>query len=253
MLPVSDDGRAHNVPAAGSSQRVHGGEDWNCVTMSNQGTFSMPEERSVFPLMVKLQGRKCVVVGGGKIAASKAAGLLAHGARVVVISPDAAPAIQRQARAGVLIWRQRRFSPKDVNRAFLVIAATDSVITNEAVFRACRARRVLCNAVDDPERCDFFYPAVVRRGSLLIAISTNGRSPALAARLRRELERQFGPEWSAWVEHLGKLRRDVLGRGQSAGNRRLHLAQMVSSRAFGRFVREQRENAGKTKPARRKG
>jgi precorrin-2 dehydrogenase/sirohydrochlorin ferrochelatase len=221
--------------------------------MSDQGTWFMPEERSVFPLMVKLEGRRCVVVGAGKIAASKAAGLLAHGARVVVISPVAVPTIQRQARAGLLIWRQRRFSPKDVNRAFLVIAATDSVITNEAVFRACRARRVLCNAVDDPERCDFFYPAVVRRGSLLIAISTNGRSPALAARLRRELERQFGPEWSAWVEHLGKLRRDVLGRGQSAGNRRLHLAQMVSSRAFGRFVREQRENAGKTKPARRKG
>jgi precorrin-2 dehydrogenase/sirohydrochlorin ferrochelatase len=200
---------------------------------------------------VKLEGQKCVVVGAGKIAASKAAGLLAHGAHVVVISPDAVPTVQRQARAGLLVWRRRRFSPKDVDGAFLVIAATDSVITNEAVFRACRARRVLCNAVDDPERCDFFYPAVVRRGSLLIAISTNGRSPALAARLRRELERQFGPEWSAWIEHLGKQRRDVLGAEQSARKRRLHLARMVSSRAFRQFVQGQRAGAGKRKPAKR--
>jgi precorrin-2 dehydrogenase/sirohydrochlorin ferrochelatase len=200
---------------------------------------SMP----LFPILVKLKARKCVVVGAGQIAAAKAAGLMRSGARVVVIGPRAVEWIQSRARAGKLAWRRRRFVAADVGHAFLVIAATDSSATNDAVFRACTARGVLCNVVDDPERCDFFYPAVVRRGPLQIAISTGGRSPALARRLRIELERQFGPEHGAWVEHVGRIRREILSQDLAAGERRRLLDQIASYESFERFL--QSHGAGK--------
>ena len=172
-------------------------------------------------MMIKLAGRKCVVVGAGKVAAGRVEGLLSAGARVVVIGPKAVGRIRVRAKAGELIWRPRRFSPRDLSGAFLAIAATDSPSTNESVFRFSRARRVLCNSVDDPEHCDFYYPAVVRRGPLQIAISTSGRSPALAARLRRELSRQFGQEWGALVERVGKKRQEILRRVPSTQRKRL--------------------------------
>lgn len=174
-----------------------------------------------FPMMMKLAGRKCVVIGAGKVAAAKIDGLLSCGARVVVIGPKAARRIRVSAKAGKLVWRPRRFSPRDLRGAFLAIAATDSPPTNESVFRFCQANKVLCNSVDDPQHCDFFYPAVVRRGPLQIAISTSGRSPALAARLRRELGRQFGPEWSTVVERVGKKRQEILRTAPSAQRKRL--------------------------------
>ena len=166
---------------------------------------------SLFPMMMKLTGRKCVVIGAGKVATAKIEGLLSCGARVVVIGPRAVPRIRARARTGKLVWRSRCFSSRDLRGAFLVVAATDSPSTNESVFRLCRARGILCNSVDDPEHCDFFYPAVLRRGPLQIAISTSGCSPALAARLRKELSRQFGPEWSTFVVQLGRKRREILG------------------------------------------
>lgn len=172
-------------------------------------------------MMIKLAGRKCVVIGAGKVAAAKIEGLLACGARVFVIGPKAVRRIRIWANAGKVIWWQRRFSPRDLRGAFLAIAAADSPSTNESVSRSCQAQKVLCNSVDDPAHCDFFYPAVVRRGSLQIAISTSGRSPSLAARLRRELSRQFGPEWSAFVERVGKKRQEILGSIQNTQRKRL--------------------------------
>jgi precorrin-2 dehydrogenase/sirohydrochlorin ferrochelatase len=191
---------------------------------------------SLFPILVKLKAKKCVVVGAGKIAAGKAVGLLASGAQVIVIGPRAAEWIQSQARAGKLIWRRRRFLSADVEQAFLVIAATNSKTTNEAVYRACVERGVLCNVVDDPEHCDFFYPAVVRRGALQIAISTEGRSPALARRLRIELERQFGSEYGAWVEQVGAMRQKLRRRDLPAAERRRLLDQIASRESFEQFV-----------------
>ncbi len=198
-------------------------------------------------MLVNLAGRKCVVVGAGSVAAAKLEGLLHCGADVVVVSPRAVPAIQRLARAGQLVWRRKAFSPGDVRGKFLVIAATNSNKMNEVVFRACAARRVLCNSVDDPKHCDFIYPAVARRGPLQIAISTGGRSPALAARLRRDLERQFGPEWGVWVEDLGQ-RRDELLRGKAPEkNRRRRLQQMATPKAFRAFLRDGSQTAARKK------
>lgn len=197
----------------------------------------MSKAPNFFPMLVRLTGRKCLVVGAGEIAAEKVAGLLIHGAQVEVVSPRAVEGIQKLVSQGKIVWRRRKFSPRDLDGAFLAVAATNSSIVNQSVFRACNARGVLCNAVDDPVHCDFFYPAVVRRGPLQIAISTNGQSPALAARLRRELETQFGPEWSDWVEHVGKLRRKILEKRMSAKARRERLLEMASPDQFQEFLR----------------
>jgi len=188
--------------------------------------------------MLRLEGRTCVVVGAGRVAAAKAAGLLHHGAEVVVVAPKAVNWIREKARAGKLVWRRRVFSSRDVRGAFLVVAATNSAASNGAVFRACQDQRVLCNVVDDPEHCDFFYPAVVRRGPLQIAISTEGNSPALAARLRKELERQFGPEWGPFVEHIGKLRQQFLSAGMPLKKQRAQLAELAGQKAFPSFRRQ---------------
>ena len=205
----------------------------------------------LFPAMLRLERQICVVVGAGRIAAAKIEGFLRHGARVVVVSPRALKRIRDLARAGRLVWRRRKFSPKDVQGALLVVAATDSSLVNETVFHACGARRILCNVVDDPEHCGFFYPAVVHRGPLHIAISTNGRSPALASRLRRELQRQFVPEWSAWVEHVGRMRRELLRAKMPAQARRRHLLQIVAPKAFRAFLQERKRTSAGAESAKR--
>jgi precorrin-2 dehydrogenase / sirohydrochlorin ferrochelatase len=191
----------------------------------------------LFPMMVKLDSRRCIVVGGGEVAASKTGMLLGCGAQVVVIAPCATESIQALARQAKLKWTARDFVAADLNGAFLVVAATNSPAVNEEVFRAGRARGVLCNVVDDPEHCDFFYPAVVRRGALQIAISTAGYSPALAHRLRVELEHQFGPEYGAWLEEVGQRRREIMARDLSEVHRRELLERIASRESYENFVR----------------
>ncbi|MFI5115641.1 MAG: bifunctional precorrin-2 dehydrogenase/sirohydrochlorin ferrochelatase [Terriglobales bacterium] len=195
---------------------------------------------SLFPIFLKLTKKKCVVVGAGKIAAAKAAGLLRSDAHVVVVGPEATEWVQDQAREGKLIWQPREFAADDIAQAFLVIAATSSSAANEAVFRACAAHRVLCNVVDDPERCDFFYPAVVRRGPLQIAISTGGQSPALARRLRTELEQQFGPEYGEWVEYVGEMRKQILRQRLTTQERRRLMDKISSPKSLEQFLRDRR-------------
>jgi len=191
---------------------------FTCVTI----TAAMPHADShLFPLMAKLKGRKCVVIGAGKVAAAKIEGLLSCGAKVLVVAPEAVIRIRARARADELVWRARAFSARDLRGAFLAIAATDSASINESVFRACQKQKILCNVVDDPEHCDFFYPAVVRRGPLQIAISTSGSSPALAARLRRELARQFGREWAPFVRQIAAKRKKLLRLPPSAQRKKL--------------------------------
>ncbi len=201
----------------------------------------------LFPMFMKLQQRRCVVVGAGKIAAKKAGGLLAAGAQVVVIGPEADGSIKSQARDGKLEWRPRAFQAKDVSGAFLAVAATDSAEINQAVARACARHNVRCNVVDDPAHCDFLYPAVVRRGALQIAISTGGSSPALARRLRAELEKQFGPEYEEWIEHVARRRQEILARDLPHRERRRLLDEIASRHAFEQFVRERPAPSASTK------
>jgi precorrin-2 dehydrogenase / sirohydrochlorin ferrochelatase len=182
----------------------------------------------MFPIFLKLDGKRCLVVGAGSVAEGKVKGLLADGAYVRVVAPEATAAIQKWAWEGVLSWKPGKFQPADLDGMLLVVAATSSPQLNSQIFKEAQSRKVLCNAVDDPQNCDFYYPAVVRRGDLQIAISTNGRSPALAQRLRHELEKQFGPEYETWLAELGEAREQVMATELDVEARRKLLHQLAS-------------------------
>jgi precorrin-2 dehydrogenase/sirohydrochlorin ferrochelatase len=190
---------------------------------------------ALFPAFLKLKGRKCLVVGGGVIAEQKLGGLLEAEAAVILVAPQILHSIQAHVRSGVVRWQPREFEEADIEGAALVIAATGNPEVNERIFRACDDRSILCNAVDEPERCHFYYPAVVRRGDLQIAISTNGKSPALAQRLRIEFESLFDNTYADWLRWLGEVRdlyfRTRVGREQRV--RTLH--QLASRPVFERY------------------
>jgi uroporphyrin-III C-methyltransferase / precorrin-2 dehydrogenase / sirohydrochlorin ferrochelatase len=161
-------------------------------------------------MFVKLEGRRCLVVGAGKVGEPKIASLIESGARVRVVALEAGVKVHEWARAGKITLELRAFAPDDLDEIFVSVVATASRTLNESVYREANRRGILCNVVDVPEYCDFYYPAIVRRGDLQIAISTNGQSPSLAKRIRQELERQFGPEYTSWVAELGAKRKLVL-------------------------------------------
>jgi precorrin-2 dehydrogenase/sirohydrochlorin ferrochelatase len=199
---------------------------------------------SLFPIFVKLEGRLAVVVGGGNIAEAKIPGVLAAGARIRLISPSITPQIAEWVRFGKIDWLPKRFEAADLNGAFLVIAATSAPGVNEAVFREAEARGILCNAVDDIEHCHFYYGAVAQRGDLQIAISTNGKSPALAQRLRREFEAEFGPEYEAWLQWLGAAREALRATDPSSETTKKLLHELASRPMFEEFLREARRQPG---------
>jgi siroheme synthase-like protein len=196
---------------------------------------------SLLPIFVKLQGRLVVVVGGGAVAEGKIHGLFAAEARVRVVAPEVTPAITQWVAEGRVEWRAKTFAPEDLDGAYLVIAATSAPGVNEAVFTEADARRILCNAADDIEHCHFYYGSVVQRGDLQIAISTNGKSPALAQRLRLLLEKQFGPEYELWLAWLGAAR-DLLRAGEgTAESKKVLLHHLASAPMFERFLQEARK------------
>jgi precorrin-2 dehydrogenase/sirohydrochlorin ferrochelatase len=186
----------------------------------------------MFPIFLKLESRRCLVVGAGAVAEGKIEGLLAERASVKVVAPEATARIQSWALSGSLEWHQREFESADLEGKFLVIVATSSRDVNTRVFTEAHAKGILCNAVDDPPNCDFYYPAVVRRGDLQIAISTGGHSPALAQRIRQELEQQFGPEYESWVAELGKQREELAASDLEPGVRKRILHELASRASF---------------------
>lgn len=162
------------------------------------------------------------MVGGGAIAARKTEGLCDAGARVTVISPELVPSLQEYLQASRITWLERAYHPGDLEESFLVIAATDDPLVNAAVWQECCRLGCLVNVVDDPERCNFILPSLVRRDELAIAITTGGASPALARRLREKLETLIGPEYGALAGILGELRPTLTSRIPS--HRRLDAA-----------------------------
>jgi siroheme synthase-like protein len=198
---------------------------------------------ALFPIFVKLEGRKCVLVGAGTIATQKLQSLLDSGANLHVIAPAAISEIQKLARAGRLTWTQTEFQPDHLQGASLVIAATGDPSVNQAVYQAAQQRGVLCNSVDEPERCDFYYPALVRRGDLQIAISTAGKSPALAQRLRKELEEQFDSSYIAWLDWLGTVRELFFKLHVNPELRRQTLHRISGRTVFERFKSSRQRRA----------
>jgi len=197
---------------------------------------------SLFPMFLKLEGRNCLVLGGGSVGEPKVRSLLDSGARVRVVAPSASPAVRDWASRGELIWTEKNYDASDLDGVFLVVAATSSPEVNHAIYREAQTRGILCNVVDDPPHCDFYYPAVVRRGQLQIAVSTAGLSPALAQRIRKQLEREFPPAYGTWLEELGQQREDLFRAGGDPEERRRHLHQMATPDAFAQFqFRESRK------------
>ncbi len=195
---------------------------------------------ALFPAFLKLGGRRCLVVGAGAVAEEKIQSLLHAEAEVRVVAPRATRRIQGWARAKKLRWEARKFRPSDLTRVFLVVAATSSTALHTEIYKQARRRGVLCNAVDDPEHCDFYYGAVVRRGSLQIAISTGGHSPALAQRLRKQIEREIGSEYAWWLEEIGAARKRLFAKSISPERRRALLHGLASEISFEEFLRRRK-------------
>jgi precorrin-2 dehydrogenase / sirohydrochlorin ferrochelatase len=193
---------------------------------------------SLFPAFLKLQGRLAVVVGGGSLAEQKIPGLLQAGAQVRVVAPCISARVGEWVRDNTVEWRAKGFAGEDLLGAFLVVAATSLKDLNAAVFQEAEKRNILCNAVDDIENCHFYYGSIVQRGDLQIAISTNGKSPALAQRLRKELEAQFGAEYAAWVEWLGAAREVLRAQTGDAESTKRWLHILASRPMFEKFLKQ---------------
>jgi siroheme synthase-like protein len=178
-------------------------------------------------MFLKLQGKRCLVVGAGTIGLEKVESLLRCGAAVRVIAPQAVARVQQLSARGEIEWLARRYHPEDAIGCDLIIAATSDREVNRAVFEEASRRSILCNTADDPPLCDFFFGSVVQRGDLQIAISTNGQSPALAQRLRREIDAQLPSDLGPWLDALGELRREVLQSMPAGAERKALLHELV--------------------------
>lgn len=181
----------------------------------------------MYPVMLKMEGREALVVGGGRIAERKARSLLDAGAVVTVVSPRATQKIEDLHREGNLTWKQKTFESEDVENSIILIAATDSPEVNEQVFQAGEAAGKLVNSVDDKPNCSFIAPAVIRRGALVIAISTSGTAPYLARRLKEHFDTLLPADLSDRLEELERIRTEVMAKNQTTQSER---KQMVIER-----------------------
>ncbi len=173
-----------------------------------------------YPAMLDLEDRLVLVVGGGRVAARKVASLLEAGARVRLVSPELAPESAELVADPRVEYRRGVFVPADLEGVALVISATGDRAVNRQVADRAGERGLFVNVVDVPELCSFIVPAVVRRGDLLLAVSTGGASPAVARRLRRELEAAYGPSWEPYLRLMAALRRAIMARGRPAEENR---------------------------------
>lgn len=183
----------------------------------------------LYPLNLQLAGRRCLVVGGGQVSERKTLTLLDCGAEVTLVSPEVTPTLDQLAREGRLRLLLRPFESQDVEGAVIVIAATNSRTVNEEVSRTCRERGILINVVDVPDLCDFYVPASVNRGDLLVTIGTSGQSPMLSKKLRKMLDQQFGPEYGPFLEMAGRLRQELKSRVSDRLQRNAAEAEFLAS------------------------
>lgn len=184
-----------------------------------------------YPMYVKLTGKPCLVVGGGKVAQRKIAGLLAAGGDVTVVSPACTAVVEEWSRSGKIALRLRPFLPEDVKGMAVVVAATSDPAVNLAVYQASLPQQWV-NIADRPDLCSFLVPAVVERGDLQIAISTGGHSPGLAKKLRRDLEAWLGAEYEAYTLFLGEMRRRLLALPLEEEEKRSILAALLDERFY---------------------
>jgi len=202
---------------------------------------------ALYPIFLKLEDRKVLIVGGGKVAAEKVEAVLRSATDVTVVAPKVMDRIGLWAQEQRLKHVATEYSRGMAQGYFLVIAATDSDSVNHAVYEDGKRCGALVNAVDDPANCDFYAPAVVNRGDFQIAISTGGNSPALAQHVRQELEKKYGPEYGPWTAWLGRMRA-LLVKTLPSGENRRQLLHLLAFSTPGETPHRDLKNGGKHGP-----
>jgi len=187
--------------------------------------------------MLKVAGKKCVVVGGGEVAFQKVKQLLECGASVLVVSPDLCEGLTEFANRGLIRWLPSRYEPSVLEGAFLVFACTDDPEVNRRVFADCEVGRIWCNVVDVPELCSFYMPSILRRGDFVIAVSTSGNSPGFARKVRMVLESIFGDEFGVLVALLGELKDEMREKLETVEQRREFVERVWASGVW-RYLQE---------------
>ncbi len=190
-----------------------------------------------YPVCLDISNERCVVVGGGEVAERKVTDLLECGGRVVVVARDLTADLREMVRAGRIEQVAEDYREDCLEGAFLVIGATDRDDVNERISRDARGRGILVNIVDDPARCAFIVPSTFRRGDLLVAVSTGGKSPALARRLREEIEERYGPEYGTLLTIMGGLRGKIIAQGAPSEENRKLFESVLDSPIL-RYIRE---------------
>jgi precorrin-2 dehydrogenase / sirohydrochlorin ferrochelatase len=185
-----------------------------------------------YPIFLQIEGKPCLVVGGGDVGERKVEDLLLAGAQVNLVSREATPVLEAMAAQGLIKFLRDDFIPEHLDGMILAIAATNDLNTNKSVSIAAQVRGLPVNIVDQPDLCSFVVPATIRRGDLTLAISTGGRSPALAKKLRRDLEKVYGPEYGPYLELLGAIREKVLACRRDHPENLNLFTRIVSSRLF---------------------
>ena len=182
-----------------------------------------------YPIVLKIDRKPVLVIGGGEVAESKVQHLLDCDAAVTVLSPELTPQLHALVQSGAIAWRQRAYEVGDVRGSFIVIAATGDAQVQERIYRDARQARILVNCVDEPERCDFIMPSVIRRDDLIVAISTSGKSPAFAAWLRQNIESWLSVDFGRAVRVLGRVREHVRERFKTVRERKQVYARIIDS------------------------
>ena len=182
-----------------------------------------------YPIHLDIQNRNCLVVGGGGVGTRKVMTLLNCGAKVTVVSPDISEKLHNLADSPSLTLKQRPYQSEDLAGMFLVIGATDDETLNRQISRDAEQRSTLCNIADRPEICNFILPSIVQRDDLIITISTSGRSPALAKKLRKSLEARFGEEYGVLLKLMGGIRQKLLSRSHEPEAHKPIFEQLINS------------------------
>jgi precorrin-2 dehydrogenase/sirohydrochlorin ferrochelatase len=196
-----------------------------------------------YPVYIQLRAQPCVVIGGGKIAEGKVDGLLAAQAKVIVIAPELTSRLRHLAEQQQITYIARKYQPGDLIGAFMVICATDQTEINHQVWQEATANHQLVNVVDDTPRCNFIAPSILRKGDLTIAISTSGKAPALAVRLKERLQREIGPEYERFLELAGELREPLAQHVPDFETRKALWYELVDSEILAALARGDESSA----------
>ena len=204
------------------------------------------KQNAYYPIFTDLSGKRCVVIGGGLVAQRKVTTLLGYGACITLISPEATTRLAAHDVARRIRWIRRRFRPGDLAGAWLVYAATDDRTINAQVHREARRRRIFANVVDQTPLCSFIAPSIMRRGELVIAVSTGGASPTLSKRLRRDLMERVGGDYATMLRLLKSLRKPAKRQMPNYNDRKRYFNRLVQGEVFALVRRGQAARARRT-------